>query len=309
MPLTTETLKGMWAGLPVPWTTQDEIDEGSLRENVRRICRAGAHGVYTHGTTGEFYAQTEEEWKRVVRATVEECRSEAKPCQIGCTALWTNEVIRRVSFAQRMGADGVQIAFPFWLELTDDQAVRFLRDVAGAVPEMPFILYNTTRSKKPLTVDLLRRSLDVGIPIVGCKGVRSKQELQEFLKVGPKLKFFVGEYELASHWSPGARGCYSSFVYACPRFMLRYFDLCEQGRTEAQDIEEGLKRFIAEYVMPLIQRGMYDTALDRCFAAMTGFLTGNLLQSRQPYDAATQKDVKECYEWCFNNLPEFIGGV
>jgi hypothetical protein len=30
------------------------------------------------------------------------------------------------------------------------------------------------------------------IPIVGNKGVRSKQELQEFLKIGPKLKFFVG---------------------------------------------------------------------------------------------------------------------
>jgi 4-hydroxy-tetrahydrodipicolinate synthase len=309
MPLTTETLTGMWAGLPVPWTTQDEIDEAALRENVRRICRAGAHGVYTHGTTGEFYAQTEEEWKRVVRATVEECRSEGKPCQIGCTALWTTEVIRRVGFAQQMGADGVQIAFPFWLELTDDQAVRFLRDVASAVPEIPFILYNTTRSKKPLTVDLLRRSLDAGIPIVGCKGVQNKQELQEFLKIGPKLKFFVGEYELASHWSPGARGCYSSFVYACPRFMLRYFDLCEQGSKEAQHIEGGLKRFIAEYVMPLTRRGMYDTALDRCFAVMTGFLTGNLLQSRQPYDAPTQKDVNDCREWCSNNLSEFVTGV
>jgi hypothetical protein len=91
--------------------------------------------------------------------------------------------------------------------------------------------------------------------------------------------------------------------------MLRYFDLCEQSSREAQDIEGGLKRFIAEYVMPLIQRGMYDTALDRCFAAMTGFLMGDLLQSRQPYDSPTQKDVKECHEWCSNNLPEFITGV
>jgi 4-hydroxy-tetrahydrodipicolinate synthase len=63
MPLTTETLKGFWGGLPVPWTERDEIDEESLRENVRRTCEAGAHGVYTHGTTGEFYAQTLDEWK------------------------------------------------------------------------------------------------------------------------------------------------------------------------------------------------------------------------------------------------------
>jgi len=309
MTLTVDTLRGMWAGLPVPWTSQDELDEAALRENVRRICRAGAHDVYTHGTTGEFYAQSEEEWKHVVRATVEECKSEGRPCQIGCTALCTREVIRRVRVAQQTGADGVQIAFPFWLELTDDQAVRFLRDVKDAVPGIPFILYNTTRSKKPLTIHLLRQALDAEVPIIGCKGVQNKQELEEFLKIGPQLRFFVGEYDLASNWSSGARGCYSSFVYACPRFMLRYFDLCEQDSEEAKQIEENLKRFVAECVTRLIRRGMYDTALDRCFAAMTGFLSGNLLQSRQPYDAATQKDVNDCREWCSSNLPEFITGV
>ena len=111
--LTPDALKGMWAGLPVPWTAKDEIDEEALRENVRRICRAGVPGVYTHGTTGEFYAQTTEEWKRVVKATIEESRATGTPTQVGCTALYTGEVIRRVAYAQESGADGVQIAFPF----------------------------------------------------------------------------------------------------------------------------------------------------------------------------------------------------
>src|SRR6185503_15721905 len=96
MTLNSENLKGMWAGLPVPWDPRDRIDEESLRENVRRICRAGVPGVYTHGTTGEFYAQTEEEWRRVVDATVEESKELKTPVQIGCTALWTAEAIRRV---------------------------------------------------------------------------------------------------------------------------------------------------------------------------------------------------------------------
>ena len=75
MPLTSDTLKGMWAGLPVPLTAQDQIDEAALRENVRRVCRSGAHGVYTHGTTGEFYVQSpEEEWARGVNATIAESK-------------------------------------------------------------------------------------------------------------------------------------------------------------------------------------------------------------------------------------------
>jgi dihydrodipicolinate synthase/N-acetylneuraminate lyase len=306
MPLTSETLKGMWAGLPVPWNAQDQIDEAALRENVRRVCRAGAHGVYTHGTTGEFYAQTPEEWRRVVDATIAESKPMGVPCQVGCTALWTAEVIRRVAYSQKAGADAVQLAFPFWLPLTDAQAVRFLQDITTAVPGMPVTIYNTERSKKPLTVDLLKRLLDAQIPIIGCKNVRSREDLQELRKVAPHVKFFGGEDQLAEFWQYGVQGAYSSYIYACPRFMLRYFRLCEEGSPEAGEIAGRLKKFVSEFVVPRFQNGLYDTAFDRLFAAMTGFLTGSLLLSRPPYDSPMQKDVDECRDWLARNLPEFI---
>jgi len=306
MPLTSETPKGMWAGLPVPWDSQDRIDEPALRENVRRICRAGVPGVYTHGTTGEFYAQTDAEWRRVVDITLAECERSSVPTQVGCTALWTAEVIRRATYAQAAGADAVQVAFPFWLEVTDAQAVRFLQDIASAVPGIPFTIYNTGRSKKPLTADLLKRMVDTQVPVIGCKGVRTSEELQMLKQVAPNLSFFVGEAELAEYWKYGARGVYSSFVYACPRFMLRYFGLCEQQSPEAQRIGSMLQKFLTEYAVPRFHRGIYDTALDRTFATMTGFLTGTLLPSRPPYDSATQRDVEVCRDWFERNLPEFI---
>src|SRR5271165_3547627 len=100
MPLSVVRLKGMWAALLVTWTADDQLDEGTTRENVRRVCQAGVDGVYTHGTTGEFYAQSEEEWRRVASLTLEESKIYRVPCQIGCTALGTAEVIRRARFAQ-----------------------------------------------------------------------------------------------------------------------------------------------------------------------------------------------------------------
>ena len=304
--LTLDSLKGMWAGLPVPWTEKDEIDEEALRENVRRICGVGVPGVYTHGTTGEFYAQTTEEWKRVVKATLEESRASGTPTQVGCTATWTGEVIRRVAYAQESGADGVQVAFPFWMQVTDDQAVRFLKEVTTAVPGVPVIIYNTGRSKKPLTVDLLKRIVEAGIPVLGCKHVRSVEELQTLQAVAPQVRFFVGEHELAGWWKYGARGCYSSLIYACPRFMLRYASLCERGDPEAEAIARGLQQLITEYVLPRYQRGMYDTAFDRLFATATGFLTGKLLLSRGPYDPPTARDVEDFRARCAHNLPQFI---
>jgi hypothetical protein len=86
---------------------------------------------------------------RVVRAILRR-QSEEKPCQVDAPLVDERSHSQRALLNE--WAPMEQIAFPFWLE-SDDQAVRFLQDVAGAVPEMPFILYNTTRSKKPLTVD------------------------------------------------------------------------------------------------------------------------------------------------------------
>lgn len=304
-----ERLRGLWAALPVSWTEEDELDEDAYRENVARICRAGLHGVYTHGTTGEFYAQREEEWRRVARATVEESRAAGVPCQVGCTALWTGEVIRRVEFAGQLGAFAVQIAFPFWMALSDSQAVRFFREVTCAVPEMPIVIYNTERSKKPLTTDLLGRIMDAGVPLVGLKGVGDAAEFAALSSAAPGVKIFVSEHLLAPLWKEGARGSYSAFVLACPGFMLRYYRLAEQESPEAMRIAAALARFLAEFVAPCVVRGLYDTALDRCIAATTGFLGGRILASRAPYDAAGECDVKLCREWLRRNLPEFLEEV
>jgi 4-hydroxy-tetrahydrodipicolinate synthase len=306
MPLSADQLKGMWASLLVSWTPGGQLDEETTRENVRRICRAGIHGVYTHGTTGEFYAQSEDEWRRVARATIEESKAFRVPCQIGCTALWTGEVIRRAEFAQKLDAEAIQIAFPFWMELSDSQAVRFLQDIAHAVPDMPIILYNTERSKKLLTVKLLQRIIEAGVPLVGCKGVSSVEELRSFTTVAPQVKFFVGEPEMVPFWKAGVRGCYSSFVLACPAFMLRYYAYCEAESPEAGRTAAALERFMTEFVVPCVERGLYDSALDRCIASTTGFLKGPLLLSRAPYDSASAEDVKECREWFSRNLPEFL---
>lgn len=304
--LTARNLAGMWAGLPVPWTPEDEIDEPALRENVRRMCRAGAHGVYTHGTTGEFYAQSCEEWKRVAAATLEEARAFGTPVQIGCTSLFTRDAVFRMAYAQKEGASAVQIAFPFWLEVSDSQAIRFLTEISHAVPGMPLVIYNTRRSRKTLTPPLLSRILDAGIEVIGCKGVRGADDLRNLHEAAPHVRFFVAESQLAGWWKHGARGCYSSLIYACPRLMLRYYNLCKKGDPAAVQIAGKLQQLTGEFVTPRLKQGMYDTAFDRTFATATGFLSGALLFSRGPYDSATTEDVRQFRDWCAQTFPEFL---
>ena len=54
--LTRDDLKGPWAGLPVAWDENLGFDEKAYRTDLERACKTGVPGVYTAGTTGEFYA-------------------------------------------------------------------------------------------------------------------------------------------------------------------------------------------------------------------------------------------------------------
>jgi dihydrodipicolinate synthase/N-acetylneuraminate lyase len=307
--LSKETLKGMWAGLPVPWTNDDQFDEMRFRRNVRRCCQVGVHGVYSHGTTGEFYAQSFEEWRAVALAMVEECRALGTPTQVGITDLSTGLVMRKAELAARMGAHAIQVALPFWLPMSVDEAVRFFRDVAAAVPGMPIVLYGTSRAKTLTTPDLLRRALDVNVPLIGCKYSGTMADLPTFVQACSEISFLVGEPHLATGMAAGGRGSCSAYIYVCPKYMLHYYSLCEQGNwAEAQQIERHVRAWLEDACGHLFAKGLQDSALDRVFAHAAGFIEIDL-RCRPPYRSATQEDLKRYIQLCRERFPEFLDDI
>ena len=48
---------------------------------------AGVDGIYTGGTTGEWYAQDDATYERITKLTCDEGHAVGLPVQIGCTAL------------------------------------------------------------------------------------------------------------------------------------------------------------------------------------------------------------------------------
>ena len=125
--LTRDNLVGPWAGPPVAWTEDDKFNEEVYRADIRRCCDVKVPGIYTAGTTGEFYAMEFDEFQAVTRATVEECEPYDMPVLIGCTSTYTLGAVRRVEFAAKTGADGVQLALPYWMPIADDQIIPFFK--------------------------------------------------------------------------------------------------------------------------------------------------------------------------------------
>jgi 4-hydroxy-tetrahydrodipicolinate synthase len=306
--LTRETFTGPWAGLPVAWTDDDRFDETTYRADVARCCEAGVPGVYTGGTTGEFYAMEFDEFKAVGRATVEECHARGKPAMIGCTSTYTLGAARRAAYAAEIGADALQVALPCWMEIGDAQIVPFFKEVAGASGGLPLSIYETTRAKKVLTLDQHRAVKDavpsymvvkandgtLGRTPEGCRA------LSEFVNV------FVGENSFSELGRVGAKGGCSAMVYWNPRVILALWRQVEQHDWANADATclrlTKLVDFLGKAFGP---KDFTDTAFDRLGGMAGGFLKCGL-RSRGPYPSATSADVETLRCWYRGNFPEML---
>jgi len=306
--LTKENFRGPWTGLPVAWDDSLRFDEKTYREDVASCCKARVPGVYTGGTTGEFYAMEFDEFKAVTKAAVETCREHGTPVMIGCSSTYTLGVVRRAHYAAELGAQAIQVALPFWMEVPDDRVAPFYAEVGAAVPGLALSVYETRRTKKALTLEqhrqikqaaphyLMVKANDgtVGDTADGCR------ELSKITNV------FVGEDRWAELAPLGASGGCSSLTYWFPRFVLETW-----SQVEARNWDEAKRRcavlhaVFSQLGVFFAGRGFTDSAYDRLGGALTGFLKGGL-RCRGPYPSATPDDVAKLRAWCEQNHPELF---
>ena len=115
--LTHETFIGPWAGLPVAWTEDDQFDEETYRGDVARCCQVGMPGVYTGGTTGEFYAMEYDEFQVVARAAVEDRTRLETLLGARVPGDWPASDLRDFLplYAQQLEADPSLLGWGIWL--------------------------------------------------------------------------------------------------------------------------------------------------------------------------------------------------
>ncbi|MBW3539189.1 MAG: dihydrodipicolinate synthase family protein [Planctomycetes bacterium] len=302
--LTSGTLCGVWPALIAPWTEDDRLDEERFRSEVRSYAGTGVAGVYTGGTTGEFYAQDDATFERIAAIACEEAHSAGLPVQIGCTALSSRTVCRRILAACAAGTDGIQLALPFWLELKDDEVLRFFAAAADAAGEVPLILYQTERAKRRIAPPLLAELVSRHRTLIGMKETgASVDELGRILDAVPGFSVFGGERDLVEKMKAGGRGTYSSVAGLNAGFVVELYELCAAGRYEdARPLQDLLERYFAEVLIPMASEdGLLDSAIDRVQRLAGGGDAG--LRCQGPYRSASEEHVERLKSWCVRNAP------
>ena len=303
--LSKEQLKGIWAGIPTEWDDDGNFDEKTFRDETAMLIDAGAHGVYTTGTTGEFYALDWKEYAQLVDAFAAETVGKC-PMQVGANWFNTRDTIKRVRYARDKGIEGAQVIFPPWIPMREQDYDQFLVDVYEAVPDIALIHYNTAKGKKQFFGPDYARILPQVPTLLGSKAIVPLDAVMALMSFSPEMCHFVDQHVLALGMQLGVKGTYTTIPLLNPRLTLDYWRLCESAQwQEAIAMAQRLLHWFHVVVRPLSAKGYSDPAIDKAFTELGGWLPGNR-RVRKPYQALTDEDMAQLRAGTEKVYPELL---
>ena len=133
-----------WSGpmpaVTTPFHDDGRIDEAAFAANLEGLIAAGATGFVVGGCTGEFWALSHEERKRLFDVAYEAIAGRVTLIA-GTGAVSVDETVALTRHAEAAGCDGALILPPYFVKLSDDEIYAHFADVTGAIG-LPVVLYN-----------------------------------------------------------------------------------------------------------------------------------------------------------------------
>jgi dihydrodipicolinate synthase/N-acetylneuraminate lyase len=305
--LTAGTLTGTWATVLLPIGEDDRIDWERLSEQVHELVAAGVDGIYTNGSSGEFWAQSEEEFERLSTVVADACERAGVPFQIGAAHPSPQMALRRLCRAKDLSPGAIQVILPDWFAPSDQEALAFLRRMADEAAPVPLVLYNPPHAKRVLTASDHVRVLDAVPEIVGVKVADGDQAWYDAMApVSGRVALFVPGHHLATGYGRGAAGAYSNVACLHPRAAVRWWKQITTDQVAAEALEARLRTFLGTEVLPLQRRyGYCNAALDKLLAAIGDWAAGGT-RMRWPYQGVPDTDVRRLRAVARDQLPEFV---
>lgn len=306
-PLKSKEIFGNWATLLLPLKEDDSIDYNALKKEIDQLIRMGVNGIYSNGTAGEFYNQTEDEFDRVSEILADKCNSAGMPFQIGCnhmSPVISLERLRRV-IALKPGA--VQVILPDWFPPVMDESIEFLKRIKDLAGEIGVILYNPPHSKLKLRPEDFDKIREGGIELAGCKLAGGDKDWYEAMKkYAPDLSVFIPGHHLATGISMGAHGAYSNVACLHPEVAQNWYNGMKKDMSSAMELQSRIQIFMNDLIVPFIRDMKYSNqAADKLMAAVGGWVEIEP-RLRWPYRWIEKKQVENIRVKAKQIIPEFF---
>jgi len=306
-PLAAPAIKGTWGTLLLPIQDNEAIDLGRLRAEIAALARAGLQGVYSNGTAGEFYSQTEDEFDEISATLAAECERMGLPFQIGVSHMSAQISLERLRRAVSLRPVAVQVILPDWMAVTLEEAVSFLLRMGEAASPIGLVVYNPPGAKRVLEPEEWHWVLERVPPVVGIKVAGG--DAAWYARMQPvisRASVFVAGHTLATGVAHGAAGSYSNVACLSPRGAARWYETMHADPERASATEQRLQAFFRTHIIPFITEQKYtNSAVDKLLAAIGGW-AGIGTRLRWPYRSIPEAEAMRLREIARRELPEWV---
>lgn len=141
-----------------PFNEDGTINYDSLAKVSVYLVDNGVHGLFPFGTTGEFYAVSDEEFVKALETVRDAVKGKTdkygKPIQLlaGCSHITTRGVVHLIKLVEQVGGyDCVSVLTPMFVSQTQDELFAYYKAIADST-ELPVIMYNN-KPKTNVTID------------------------------------------------------------------------------------------------------------------------------------------------------------
>lgn len=303
--LSANEIYGNWATLLLPLNNDDSINYTQLEQEIDTLIAYKVDGIYSNGTAGEFYNQTEEEFDKVNTLLAAKCNAAGMPFQIGCSHMSPEISRERLKRAKALQPSAIQIILPDWFIPVMPEIINYLKVMAEVAAPIGLVLYNPPHSKKKLQPKDFKEILDAGIPLVGCKVPGGDEQWYEEMKQLPApFSVFIPGHHLATGVSRGAHGAYSNVACLNPLFAQQWYNSIKRGEPAAFELETRIQQFMNDCIVPYIRdKGYANQAVDK-FMAAVGAWSPISTRLRWPYRWIPEEDVETIRQQCRQIIPE-----
>lgn len=307
--LSSETLFGNWATLLLCTDSRGVIDYARLSDEIDVLISSKPNGIYSNGTSGEFYSQDRDEFLRISELLAEKCNKARVNFQIGASHPCAQESLWRLEAVVDLKPSAVQVILPDWFPVDDRAAIAFMSGMQDRAKGIPLVLYNPPHAKRvllPSEWQMIKKEVPSLIGVKVFDNDCSPEWYAQMRENSDGIAVFVPGHHLATGWKNGARGAYSNVACLNPFESQKWFNMMADDLDRALELESRIRKFMSKCIDPFIKEMHYPNhACDR-FMAIVGGWADVGPDLRWPYQSIPTEYVEKVRRQGLDIIPEFF---
>ena len=281
--------EGIYPAVLTPFDSTDRFAPQAYQALIDHLYKAGVHGIYVCGVTGEGLTMSPDERERVAEVAVAASRDRGEVL-VNVGGGNTQDSVRLAKHAVRIGADGVGSLAP----LTNPYGVSLVGHfsaVADAAQPLPALVYYNPEVAPSLnSYESLEPVLDLPL-IAGVKftGTDAAELAYAIYERSHHQTILTGVDEmLVALQLMGAHGAVGALANVVPELFVEIYDLAKEGKwRHANEVQRRLL-----HIIRVTERYPFISALKN-IARWQGNDCG---EARHPQLALTPAQQSELYQ-------------